>query len=348
MLIRKPTYYDEFKCLAGACPETCCAGWAVVVDEAAQERYSNMTGALGQRIRSEMKEDDGDIIFPLRDGRCPFLNDANLCDIQAATDEGMLCRTCRMFPRFENEFGLVREVGLSLSCPEAARLIMSEIEQDAKLIEEQTDEGITQYNDIDPELYFTVTKYRKNLFAVLQEESVSLEDKIGKIVSVAARLAGGKAPRRHEGRMNFCECLRICQMLESFDDGWDKLCQELAALQGKEQSVAEFVPSADEKRELENILFYYVYRYFLSTVLDEKYGENTDENDSVNIAGKLLISVFCLYIILSVYVIKQPKTEAERIELVCKISREVEHSQLNLDIVEKEMAKAIKKCKEVL
>jgi len=244
---------------------------------------------------------------------------------------------------------------------------------------EQTDEGITQYNDIDPELYFTVMRHRKNLFAVLQDESVSLEDKIGEIVSVAADLAGDEFC---EGQMNCCECwsdcredetgarlvlvrecLRICQMLESIGDGWDKLCKELTALQGKEQSVAEFVPLADEKRELENILFYYVYRYFLSAVLDEKYGdnyecdenaedgeidENTDENGSVNVAGKLLISVFCLYIILSVYVIKQPKTEAERIELVCKISREVEHSQLNLDIVEKEMAKAIKKCKEVL
>ena len=33
MKIRTPEYYKDFKCIAGACTDTCCAGWDVDVDE---------------------------------------------------------------------------------------------------------------------------------------------------------------------------------------------------------------------------------------------------------------------------------------------------------------------------
>ena len=33
MKITVPDYYKEFKCIAGACEDTCCAGWQVDVDE---------------------------------------------------------------------------------------------------------------------------------------------------------------------------------------------------------------------------------------------------------------------------------------------------------------------------
>ena len=35
----KPDFYDEFSCLAGACPKTCCAGWQIVIDETSLDKY---------------------------------------------------------------------------------------------------------------------------------------------------------------------------------------------------------------------------------------------------------------------------------------------------------------------
>ena len=35
----KPTYYDEFKCIADKCPDTCCAGWQIVIDEETLDKY---------------------------------------------------------------------------------------------------------------------------------------------------------------------------------------------------------------------------------------------------------------------------------------------------------------------
>ena len=27
-----PNYYKEFSCIAGSCPDICCAGWQIVID----------------------------------------------------------------------------------------------------------------------------------------------------------------------------------------------------------------------------------------------------------------------------------------------------------------------------
>ena len=39
MITTVPDYFDEFHCLAGSCPDTCCGQWEIVVDEAAEARY---------------------------------------------------------------------------------------------------------------------------------------------------------------------------------------------------------------------------------------------------------------------------------------------------------------------
>ena len=39
MKVTAPAHYALFHCLAGACPDTCCVGWEVVVDEESARRY---------------------------------------------------------------------------------------------------------------------------------------------------------------------------------------------------------------------------------------------------------------------------------------------------------------------
>ena len=61
--------YGEFRCIAGACPDSCCAGWEIVLDDASVERYRTVSGGLGERIRQAMAEDaDGDVIIAAQDG----------------------------------------------------------------------------------------------------------------------------------------------------------------------------------------------------------------------------------------------------------------------------------------
>ena len=73
MQVTKPAYFDKFRCLAGACPDSCCHEWAVVVDEESAQRYRALEGELGQRLRAVLAEEDGDTILTLQPGgRCPM------------------------------------------------------------------------------------------------------------------------------------------------------------------------------------------------------------------------------------------------------------------------------------
>lgn len=58
--------------------------------------------------------------FKQYDRRCAFLNEENLCDIYTEAGEKLFCKTCRQYPRHEEEYENVRELSLSLSCPEGS------------------------------------------------------------------------------------------------------------------------------------------------------------------------------------------------------------------------------------
>ena len=127
MKIRYPKYYSDFRCIASACPDSCCKEWEVLVDDAAAAQYLQMQGPLGEDLRRYLYQDeDGDWYLRITDGRCPMWRADGLCRIQAEQGHDALCHTCRDFPRLKHDYGDFVELGLELSCPEAARMIFSE------------------------------------------------------------------------------------------------------------------------------------------------------------------------------------------------------------------------------
>jgi lysine-N-methylase len=56
--------------------------------------------------------------------QCPFLTGERLCGIQAELGEELLSHTCATYPRIVHSAGGVEEKALTLSCPEAARLVL--------------------------------------------------------------------------------------------------------------------------------------------------------------------------------------------------------------------------------
>ena len=75
MKIRVPEYFKDFKCIASKCEDTCCAGWGIVIDDATYDRYKNVQGEFGDRLRSEIVHEAGENIFVLKGNNCPFLNE---------------------------------------------------------------------------------------------------------------------------------------------------------------------------------------------------------------------------------------------------------------------------------
>lgn len=119
-------YYEQFKCIASHCPDSCCYLWEVLVDEEAAQRYRQLPGELGNQLRSVLRLEDGETFMTLTpDRRCPMWRADGLCQLQFQLGHEALCQTCREFPRIRHDYGSFVELGLELSCPEAARLILS-------------------------------------------------------------------------------------------------------------------------------------------------------------------------------------------------------------------------------
>lgn len=177
MKIRTPYYYKDFKCIAGDCTDTCCAGWDVDVDEKSYRYYKSVKGEFGKRLKSVMvPEKEGGCTFTLtEDKRCPFLNDKNLCDLYIALGEEHLCETCDEFPRFINEYGNVREIGIAPSCITAGELMFAD-RQKMHFDEFEDGKPIDMYNDINAFLYMQLCNARKLAFDIIDYEELSVDE----------------------------------------------------------------------------------------------------------------------------------------------------------------------------
>ena len=168
MRIVKPAYYDEFRCLAGDCPDSCCQEWDVQVDADSARRYLALEGELGDRLRAVLKAENGEYSMEIRNRRCPMWREDGLCRIQAELGHEGLCRVCREFPRLRHDYGDFVELGLELSCPEAARLMLTGPARPA--IEwEAPGGGVPDY---DREAMEVLLRTRKKALALLEEHPV--------------------------------------------------------------------------------------------------------------------------------------------------------------------------------
>ncbi len=189
MLDLYPDYYKEFACLGGACPDTCCAQWEVVVDDDTAARYAVVPGDLGRRLRAALTlDEDGDRILRFPQGRCPLLTEDSLCSVQKALGHEALCRTCREFPRLCQDYTVFREHSLSLSCPEAARLILLSPRLPVLECSGAEDPEDAADVDYDPKDLALLRSVRSRLFGILGNTGLSFPRRLALCLE-AARLA---------------------------------------------------------------------------------------------------------------------------------------------------------------
>ena len=77
MILRVPSYYKTFQCIADKCEHSCCIGWEIDIDEDSYDYYMGIEGAFGERLKEQTVTEDGEHSFVLRkNGWCPFLDHA--------------------------------------------------------------------------------------------------------------------------------------------------------------------------------------------------------------------------------------------------------------------------------
>ena len=138
------------------------------VDDRSAEKYLALGGDLGQRLRENLRRDENGWSLQIRDGRCPMWREDGLCRIQAALGEEGLCQVCHDFPRLRHDYGDFVELGLELSCPEAARLILASENQE--VLSQEIGEAATP--EYDTEAMEVLLRTRQEALGLLERESV--------------------------------------------------------------------------------------------------------------------------------------------------------------------------------
>lgn len=127
-----PQYTRQFSCIGSDCEDSCCIGWTVNIDEKTYRKYKRVQkGELSTLLTKKVTRNRSNPsafsyakVKMNEKGRCPFLSEERLCSIQLKLGEEYLSTTCSTYPRVTNRVNNIVERSLTISCPEAARLIL--------------------------------------------------------------------------------------------------------------------------------------------------------------------------------------------------------------------------------
>ncbi len=401
MIYTHPDYYKKFSCIADKCPDTCCGKWQIVIDDDSLEKYEDYNGEYRDELRRKVNWKEG-VFRHGRSGKCAFLRDDMLCDMYIHMGKNSLCTTCREYPRHTEEFENVREISLSLSCPEVARILMNITDKVTFVTEEDDEDEV--FDDFDYFLYSNLEDIREEILNVIQDRSVDIRIRIERVIQI------GASAQRHydegdlvmwdeceeQDKPEICRKLEFCPehsnteidneaflddeyvllqrqfgflldelellyddwedvLIESqsilFGDGaetfaenrrrfeswWRDNCEVTGCHPGQESDTAESVVTEDNVIEgelrmtmdifLEQIIVYFISIYLLGAVYDD------------NISGKVNACVghaVELYMLLMARWLRNGETLSadDLIELSYRYSREIEHSDENLEQVE--------------
>lgn len=309
-MIYYPLYYKDFKCIADKCPDNCCKDWEIVIDKETYDYYQKLTGVTADKIRNEISVDsDGDYYFELRDGKCPFLNPDGFCDIHIAYGENATCITCRDHPRFTEEYDGFTEISLSLSCPEAARIILTQ-EPDNDLY------PTPEYCGDDEELRLLIDSRSRVLAAKNGLYSLFVELALNVFQNEAEinlRYFGlDILPATDEIIRYIAQIEFNCEILYPY---WEKLLENTLDCEFDMSEFSGFLNK--NEKEMQNAFKYYVYRYYLKSICDL---------DIYSRARFIYFSVIAPAYI--AFANKITYCEAARL-----YSKEIEHSTENIDIL---------------
>ncbi|MBQ3195491.1 MAG: flagellin lysine-N-methylase [Clostridia bacterium] len=290
MKLYAPKYYKKFKCIADKCEHSCCIGWEIDIDSESLEKYKSLKNSYGADIINSISA-EGTPHFRLCHGdRCPHLDEKGLCKIILNVGEDYLCHICREHPRFYN-FTKVAEVGLGMSCREAARIILSSPDYDVF-------EVLGDVAAEDEEMHFDGREERQRLYALLRAVNADYPTKLASIYRKYGISAG------EDG-----EWLEKINALEYLDPGHREM---FACYSAKKRPLGM-------DAFLERALAYFIYRHC------------TEANDEEDFSCRLGFCLFCERLLASLAATENAKTVTELAVLASIISEEIEYCEDNTE-----------------
>ncbi len=323
MIYIKPSFYDDFKCIASECTDNCCIGWEIDIDDETLEKYNNMQGGFADEIRGKIeKSPDGSNCFRLvENDRCPFLNNENLCRIIINCGEDAICDICKNHPRFYEWFPGVTECGLGISCEEVCRILLSD-DKPFDLVE------INDFNPINLEdkadvvtsdAYIFISGLRQDFFDILFGEEPDFYKKLELVIDKAEQFCGEELPLRKNK-----ELIEEYKKTEPIDEKWTQYINDLSENAEKYLEKRKELKDQFKKDKLyPKILAYIFYRHLTKAAFD---------GDVVSRVCFCLESIRFIEISdIKTYTEKGELSMKDRIENLKNWSKQVEYSEENTD-----------------
>ncbi len=309
-----PKYYFDFKCIADKCKHNCCIGWEIDIDSDTYQKYRAVSGEMGERLARNI-EAEGEARFKLgNDERCPFLNEKNLCDIITELSEASLCQVCRDHPRFRNYFDEHIEMGLGITCEEAARIVLSSELSDAVTLVslDGSDSNVPMF----PE--------RFTVFDVLLDSEMTLPEKL----RVSLHICDGEFKNK-----SVSEWLDIYSELELLDEAWktelELLKDEIAG--NTDIPLLDYAKSILLHSDL-SVLLTRLFAYFLYRHLAVGMEGGDDEGTLGARAAFCVLSVLMIASIFKAHLEAHGElTDEQIVDIARMYSSEIEYSDENLD-----------------
>lgn len=301
MKLLAPSYYPQFSCIADKCKHSCCIGWEISVDEESYQRFSRLDGGSGN-ILGKIHQADGEYLFTAdANRRCPFLNAFGLCNLIIDYGESVLCPICADHPRFRSFYESFTEIGLGLSCEEAARIILTDTEKFSLIPLSNDHEEITLTEDEEEML-----SMREEMIEILEDSSNPFEERIRQLFELADSIIRP---------LKFPKIIDFLLSLERLDESWDTLLHEL-------RNVKPIPLPASHELSLQKACVYFVYRHMPRALLyDDLY------------AAALLSSFLC-YLLWQLFSrVYALNPSFSMVSVARLMSGELEYSDENLDLV---------------
>lgn len=309
--------FKEFECKKELCNDTCCAGWDIVIDKKTLEYYRALKGEFGDFLRANI-DFSHSCIKTEKDGRCPFLNGNNLCEIILNCGEEHISYICTHHPRFYNEISGFTEMGMGLCCEEATRLLMDGDIRMEKRASKETSLLFFRDGLMDMVFCENFSLYEKLYYfldLVCETEELLLFGEEDKAVSIKAEYKFKKIKTKG---INVKEVLEIAKCTEPIDKIWEERLN--AAIESEKKikgKINEII--CVNKNRYERLFYYYIFRYLL----------NDAEDKELICRAKLIIYLLYLNIIFDAEDSKNKDFNKNTV----LISKQIEYSEENIDFI---------------
>ena len=368
MRIVKQKEFDTFSCAADKCPDNCCGGWQIEIDERTLQSLKDYEGPLREPIDKAV-DFEGSCIRMNENGRCELLNDRGLCRLVLERGESFISDICHLYPRHVEEYEGIREWSISLSCPVAAKMLIDRKEPSEYIVtdDDEPDPLEDDFDDFDVLLFTKLEDSRDVIFDILNDRSLGVYQRMKMILSFSHELqtmldddrlfdmdeyiAGVRSQKGDRGLSDdtagsalFDDRYRligyindnssVLYRLERLKKDWTSDLTYLADIcsgcKDIDREYDDAINSLGEEYHeviLENILHTFIYTYYLGSVYDDR------------IYAKISMSVFCTLLIDLIYMCarffnKDRNGVDAYINVAYRFAKEIEHSDINLDIME--------------